>query len=166
MGGHPLCCHQSRWSRYSGGLWSNFVNLESWNIQNHQALCQCKGSTCTSPTTTTTTTTTTTIPTTTTTAHSCGEGWSSTETLGCIIALPDPAASLQVKMMLMIMMIKTILMIQGECWWVEHHQDSFPQLDSNVDIWRMPGMLAPPSMDIWSKPKIRKSRTSLRQWLR
>merc|ERR1711936_1122144 len=60
-----------------------------------QALCQCKGSTCTSPTTTTTTTTTTTIPTTTTTAHSCGEGWSATETLGCVIALPDPVASLQ-----------------------------------------------------------------------
>jgi len=56
-----------------------------------QAMCQCKGSNCDSPTTVT-------IPDTTmeaTTVETCGEGWSATETLGCLLPLPDPVASLQ-----------------------------------------------------------------------
>ena len=31
-----------------------------------------------------------------TTVATCGEGWSATETLGCVLALPDPVTSLQV----------------------------------------------------------------------
>ena len=31
-----------------------------------------------------------------TTVVTCGEGWSATETLGCLLPLPDPVASLQV----------------------------------------------------------------------
>ena len=31
-----------------------------------------------------------------TTVETCGEGWSATETLGCLLPLPDPVASLQV----------------------------------------------------------------------
>jgi len=58
--------------------------------QDIQAICQCKGTSCVSPTTETTPATTME----TTTVHACAEGWSPTETLGCVIALSEPAASL------------------------------------------------------------------------
>jgi len=59
--------------------------------QDIQAICQCKGTSCVSPTTETTPATTME----TTTVHTCAEGWSPTETLGCVIALSEPAGSLK-----------------------------------------------------------------------
>merc|ERR1712012_700869 len=59
--------------------------------QDIQAICQCKGTSCVSPTTETSPATTME----TTTVHACGEGWSPTETLGCVIALSEPAGSLE-----------------------------------------------------------------------